>query len=70
MTQLFKAKVYGFIKTADGKELYFHRDNLASHDFDQLAPGDEVQFLRDIGSEGYQAKRVNTGKHHARAAAQ
>lgn len=61
---LFKAENYGFIETSDGQELYFHRDNLSGHDFDQLAAGDEVQFLEDIGSEGYQAKRVSTGKHH------
>ncbi|MBS0298857.1 MAG: ribosome-associated translation inhibitor RaiA [Proteobacteria bacterium] len=64
VTQLFKTEGYGFIETADGEELYFHRDNLAGHDFGQLAPGNEVQFLEDIGSEGYQAKRVSTGKHH------
>ncbi len=64
VTQLFKAEGYGFIETADGEELYFHRDNLAGHDFDQLTPGSKVQFLEDIGSEGYQAKRVSTGKHH------
>lgn len=62
--QLFKTEDYGFIETPDGRELYFQRDNLAGHDFDQLAVGDTVQFLEDIGSEGYQAKRVSTGKHH------
>jgi len=62
--QLFKTEDYGFIETPDGRELYFHRDNLAGHAFDQLAVGDAVQFLEDIGSEGYQAKRVSTGKHH------
>ncbi|SFF09409.1 ribosome hibernation-promoting factor, HPF/YfiA family [Nitrosomonas sp. Nm166] len=64
ITHLFKTEDYGFIETVDGLELYFHRDNLAGHDFDQLAEGDEVQFLEDIGSEGYQAKRISTGKHH------
>ena len=62
--RLFKMEDYGFIETPDGRELYFHRNNLAGHDFDQLAVGDSVQFLEDIGSEGYQAKRVSTGKHH------
>ncbi len=55
---------YGFIETPDGQELYFHRDNLASNNFDKLMEGGEVQFLEDIGSEGLQAKRVSTGKHH------
>lgn len=55
---------YGFIETPDGQELYFHRDNLAGNNFDKLMEGGEVQFLEDIGSEGFQAKRVSTGKHH------
>ncbi|MBA4142971.1 MAG: ribosome-associated translation inhibitor RaiA [Nitrosospira sp.] len=55
---------YGFIQTPDGEELYFHRDNLAANNFDKLGEGSEVQFLEDIGSEGFQAKRVSTGKHH------
>ncbi len=64
ITRLFNDEDYGFIETFDGRELYFHRDNLAGHDFDRLAEGEEVQFLEDVGSEGYQAKRVSTGKHH------
>ncbi|MEK6736884.1 MAG: cold shock domain-containing protein [Pseudomonadota bacterium] len=63
-THLFSDEGYGFIETFDGRELYFHRENLAGHDFDQLTVGEEVQFLEDISSEGYQAKRVSTGKHH------
>ncbi len=55
---------YGFIETADGQELYFHRDNLANISFDKLAEGSDVQFLEDIAGEGLQAKRVSTGKHH------
>jgi cold shock CspA family protein len=55
---------YGFIETPGGQELYFHRDNLSGDDFDKLAEGREVQFLEDIASEGFQAKRVSTGKRH------
>jgi len=64
VVRLFNDEGYGFIETFDGQELYFHRENLAGHDFDRLNIGEEVQFLEDISSEGYQAKRVSTGKHH------
>lgn len=64
VTRLMSDEGYGFIETPDGRELYFHRENLAGHDFDRLTAGEAVQFLEDIGSEGYQAKRVSTGKHH------
>ncbi len=64
VTRLLTEEGYGFIETSDGHELYFDRDNLADNDFDKLVEGGEVQFLEDIGSEGFQAKRVTTGKHH------
>lgn len=55
---------YGFIETTDGRELYFHRTNLANGDFDRLEIGGEVHFLEDVGAEGLQAKRVSSGKNH------
>ena len=64
VVRLFKDEGYGFVESVEGQELYFHRDNLSAADFDQLDAGSEVQFIEDIGSEGYQAKRVSTGKHH------
>lgn len=65
VVRLIAEEEYGFIETPDGQELYFHRENLANINFDQLAEGSEVQFLEDIGSEGFQAKRVSAGKRHA-----
>lgn len=64
VVRIFKDEGYGFVESLDGRELYFHRDNLSEGDFDRLTVGTEVQFIEDIGSEGYQAKRVSTGKHH------
>lgn len=62
--RLIPEEDYGFIAGPDGHELYFHRENLAGNNFDHLAVGSDVQFLEDVGSEGFQAKRVSTGKHH------
>src|SRR5687768_12947793 len=64
VVRLMPEEGYGFVATPDGQELYFHRENLANNNFEQLEEGSEVQFLEDIGSEGFQAKRVSTGKHH------
>ncbi|MEO7558647.1 MAG: HPF/RaiA family ribosome-associated protein [Nitrosospira sp.] len=64
VVRLIAEEGYGFIETPDGEELYFHRDNLTENDFEKLETGSEVKFLEDIGSEGFQAKRVSTGKHH------
>lgn len=64
VVRLIEEEGYGFIETPDGEELYFHRENLAENNFHRLEEGSEVQFLEDIGSEGFQAKRVSMGKHH------
>ena len=62
VVRLMSEEGYGFVETPDGQELYFHRGNLANNNFEQLEEGSEVQFLEDIGSEGFQAKCVSTGR--------
>jgi ribosomal subunit interface protein len=64
VTKLFEDG-YGFIETADGREFYFHRENLVHPDFDRIEIGAEAQFLEDIAGEGLQAKRVSVGKHQS-----
>jgi ribosomal subunit interface protein len=64
ITRLFLEEGYGFIETADGRELYFGRDNVVGSAFDHLAIGAEVQFIEEMAQEGPQAKRVSVGKHH------
>lgn len=54
---------FGFIRTPQGDEYYFNRDNLKDTPFEHVAIGSAVQFLPDAGSEGPQAKRVSLGKH-------
>ncbi len=56
---------YGFIETADGRELYFDFASLAHADFDKLEIGREVHFLEDIGAEGLQAKRISADRSAA-----
>jgi ribosome-associated translation inhibitor RaiA/cold shock CspA family protein len=56
----------GFIVTADGAEIYFHRNSVVNGGFDKLAIGDEVRFVaRHAESvEGPQASTVvPVGKH-------
>jgi ribosomal subunit interface protein len=56
---------FGFIKTSDGRELYFSRENVTDPEFEHLHPGDNVQFLESAGAEGLQAKRVTARRHGA-----
>jgi ribosomal subunit interface protein len=65
VARLFTDEGYGFIETADGRELYFSRENVVHPTFDQLTPGSEVQFIEEMAAEGPQAKRISVGKHHA-----
>ena|SRR5438128_8214539 len=52
----------GFIRTPDGNDYYFGRDNLVDVDFYQLTAGTQVQFIEQIAGEGRQAKRISVGK--------
>jgi len=57
----------GFIETADGREIYFHRNSVVDGDFDKLEIGSEVRFVEEQGEKGAQASTVRViGKHHIR----
>lgn len=49
---------YGFIKTREGRELYFHRNSVLNDDFDRLVVGTGVRFAAAKGEEGPQASTV------------
>lgn len=56
---------YGFIETADGREIYFHRNSVLDDAFDRLTVGAEVRFVEEMGDKGPQASTVHLiGKHH------
>lgn len=55
----------GRIATADGREIYFHRNSVINASFDRLEPGTEVRFSEEAGDQGPQASTVQViGKHH------
>ena len=58
ITKLFKDRGYGFLKTLDGHEIYFHRNSVIHHDFDRLEIGTAVHFSFVEGEEGPQATTV------------
>jgi ribosomal subunit interface protein len=64
VVRLVPEEGYGFIRCADGNELYFNSDNLVNIAFDQLQEGHEVKFIEEMAAEGPQAKRVSIGQHH------
>jgi cold shock CspA family protein len=44
ITQLVTDRGFGFIKTEDGKELFFHRNETVGVEFSRLRIGQEVTF--------------------------
>ena len=63
VARIYRDEGYGFIETADGRELYFGRDNVVEPSFEQLVAGSRVQFIEELAGEGRQAKRISVGKH-------
>ena len=56
---------YGFIKSSDGREIYFHRNSVVDDRFEELELGEEVRFSESEGDKGPQASFVQPiGKHH------
>jgi ribosome-associated translation inhibitor RaiA/cold shock CspA family protein len=49
---------FGFLITASGGSLYFHRNSLLSGDFDALGRGDAVLYVEDVGDTGPIATKV------------
>lgn len=49
---------YGFIESADGRDIYFHRNAVANGAYDRLTVGDRVRFVETEGDKGAQASTV------------
>jgi CspA family cold shock protein len=43
---------FGFIKTEDETDLFFHRNNLEGMEFNDLSEGQEVEFEKGQGRDG------------------
>jgi len=58
VTELTPGQDFGFILTAEGGQLYFHRNSVLSGDFDALKPGQEVYYVESSGDTGPTAIKV------------
>lgn len=59
VARLFGDRGYGFIVTADGREVYFHRNSVLGAGFDALSEGTRVRFAEELGADGPQASTVS-----------
>jgi ribosomal subunit interface protein len=58
IAQIFTDRGYGFIRTDDGEEVYFHRHALQELEFESLTIGQPVELDLERGARGLQASRV------------
>jgi len=65
--RLDPAGEFGFIETADGREIYFHKNSVLDDAFSRLSVGARVAFAEEAGDKGPQASTVRLlGKHSMR----
>ena len=58
VTKLFPEQDYGFLKTLDGQDVYFHRNSVLHGDFDRLEIGTGVRFVALEDEQGLRATTV------------
>jgi cold shock CspA family protein len=58
VARLFPERGFGFLTTADGREIYFHRNSVVDGSFDRLVSGTPVRFVEELGEKGPQASTV------------
>ncbi len=56
---------FGFIETADGREIYFHRHSVLNGGFADLKVGARVTFAEEVGDKGPQASTVKPMAKHS-----
>ena len=58
VVRLFRDQDYGFLKTPDAREIYFHRAAVIGQDWQHLEIGVQVRFEESMGEMGPQATTV------------
>lgn len=58
VSRLLPEEDCGFLETADGREIYFHRRSVLGGKFDRLKMGALVAFVEEPGEKGPQASTV------------
>ena len=67
VTKIDAESGFGFVTTADGRDIYFHRNAVLNGGFSRLAVGSRVAFAEAAGEKGPQASTVRLlGKHGLR----
>lgn len=60
--RVIRDRGFGFIRTPDGQEVFFHRTNLQQLTFEDVREGDSVDFEIEQGAKGPRAIDVRAAK--------
>jgi cold shock protein len=60
--RLIRDRGFGFIRSEDGQEVFFHRSALQGLDFDGLREGERVTFELERGNKGPRAVNVRAAE--------
>lgn len=67
--KLFAYEGFGFIGTADGREVYFNENSVLGGGFERLEIGAAVRFCEEMGDKGPQASTVKVRGGHSKVEA-
>ncbi|MHB8654281.1 MAG: cold-shock protein [Terriglobia bacterium] len=56
--RVIRDRGFGFIKSTEGQEVFFHRSGLQEINFDSLKEGENVEFEVEKGEKGDRAINV------------
>jgi len=59
--RIVRDRGFGFIRSNEGQEVFFHRSSLQQLDFDSLKEGEAVDFDMERGEKGPRATAVRPG---------
>ncbi len=65
VAKLFPEDGYGFLRTPDGREIYFNERSVLKGAFGKLRVGSLVRFVEEAGEEGPQASTVTPLRRRA-----
>jgi cold shock CspA family protein len=67
VARLFPEEGYGFLRTPEGREIYFNARSVLKNGFPRLRVGSLVRFVEEAGEEGPQASTVTPLRRRAEA---
>ncbi len=56
--RIFPKQDYGFLRTMDGQQVYFHRNSVLHKHWEKLTVGTAVRYTPEMGEKGLQASTV------------